>query len=409
MVFSHGLGGSRNAYSHLVGSIASHGVIVIAPEHRDGSTPISFIRDVPTANTNTEKSSSQTAKRTADYLRLSHTPGPEVEAGRNAQLKIRLWEMGLVHDSLLKLDQGFKLTNLNTSSTPLQPFAGQMDVHSPGKITFAGHSFGAATVAQLVKSTYYASQTSSAPASYEPLFMPSSRSSISSQITPHTPVILLDIWCLPLRAASTRWLWNQPFPCYKQSQSNSSPGGSSLLAIESDAFFKWRVHLEATKQFLSPDPSSSKSFDYSKNGVQPPNFFYVETAAHLSQSDFGLLFPWVAKRFLKVEEPERIMRLNVRAITQSLRCAGIEVEETSRVDMELDGYEDESIKDDPTILQRDGTIRGWKSISTSLEGVSDSVEAEEARGESENGKASDAAPVVGDEIVKTKSRSSGRL
>ena len=64
MVFSHGLGGSRNAYSHLVGSIASHGMIVIAPEHRDGSTPISYIRDVPSNNSVTEKSAARKARRT---------------------------------------------------------------------------------------------------------------------------------------------------------------------------------------------------------------------------------------------------------------------------------------------------------------------------------------------------------
>lgn len=37
MVFSHGLGGSRNSYCHLLGSLASHGVVVVAAEHRDGS------------------------------------------------------------------------------------------------------------------------------------------------------------------------------------------------------------------------------------------------------------------------------------------------------------------------------------------------------------------------------------
>src|SRR4051794_15488185 len=43
VIFSHGLGGSRTAYSHIVGSIASYGAVVIAPEHRDGSGPVSFV------------------------------------------------------------------------------------------------------------------------------------------------------------------------------------------------------------------------------------------------------------------------------------------------------------------------------------------------------------------------------
>jgi platelet-activating factor acetylhydrolase len=397
MIFSHGLGGSRNAYSHLVGSIASHGVIVIAPEHRDGSTPISFIRDVETTS---EKPSVRKAKRTTDYVRLSHTPGPEVEAGRNVQLKIRLWEMGLIHDSILKLDQGHQLTNLNTSSKSLSPFKGLMDVHTPGKITFAGHSFGAATVTQLVKSTFYAPESVYAPKSFEPLFTPSSNSSLTQQITPKTPVILLDVWCLPLRAASTRWLWNKPFPCYTQ----GGNGGSSLLAVESQAFYKWRVHLKATKRLLSPDPMASK-YDY--KGKSEPNFFYAATSAHLSQSDFGMLFPWVARRFLAVEDPERIMRLNVRAIVQVLRNCGVEVGKTSRKDMELEGGGEETA-DDNLVLGRKQDIRGWSWISTDLEDLGDVDDEGEAKGEMVEGQA-DAMPSVGDELVKQKSGTAERL
>ncbi|TVY81442.1 putative phospholipase A2, partial [Lachnellula suecica] len=163
MLFSHGLGGSRNAYSHIVGSIASHGMIVIAPEHRDGSTPVSYIRAPPSVTGDNEKRSDKVKKR-VDYHRISHTPSPEVEEGRNAQLRIRLWEMGLIHDSLLKLDiNPSSLTNLNTSTTPLTMFGGKMDVHRPGKMVFAGHSFGASTTAQLVKSTFYAPRNSEAP------------------------------------------------------------------------------------------------------------------------------------------------------------------------------------------------------------------------------------------------------
>ncbi|PMD29570.1 hypothetical protein L207DRAFT_642329 [Hyaloscypha variabilis F] len=398
MIFSHGLGGSRNAYSHLAGSIASHGIIVFAPEHRDGSTPISYIRDVPSNNSITEKSAARKSKRTVDYIRLSHTPSPEVEAGRNAQLKVRLWELGAIHDSLLKLDLGEKLENLNTSSTSLLPFKDVMDVHTPGKITFAGHSFGAATVAQFVKSTFYSSQTSDAPSSYEPLFLPSSRSQILSQITPQTPLILLDIWCLPLRAATTRWLWDLPLPCYAP----SGPGGSALLAIESQAFYKWSTHLAATKRLLSPNPSSSV-YSYSKPGSSEkwsePNFFYANASAHLSQSDFGLLFPWVTKRFLAAEEPERVMRLNVRAILQVMRMSGIEVAATSARDMEVEGKEGVETKDDGLILGRKG-VRAWNWISTDLKEDCAGADAGEEVEDGETTEPSEA--VVGNELMEQK-------
>lgn len=370
MVFSHGLGGSRNAYSHLVGSIASHGVIVIAPEHRDGSTPISYIRDAPTSNEAGEKIPAKHGKRIIDYRRLSHTASPEVEEGRNEQLKIRLWELGLIHDSLLKVDEGKQLRNLNTTSVSLSLFKNKMDVHTPGKITFAGHSFGAATVTQFVKSTFYSPQTSQAPKDYQPLFTPSSRSPIAQQITPNTPVVLLDVWCLPLRAKSTRWLWELPFPCY----SKNGPGGKALLAVESQAFFKWRVHLKATKRLLSPDPSSD-SYDYTKKGGEgefpQPNFYYADASAHLSQSDFGMLFPWVVKKFLAVEEPERVMRLNVRAILQLLRSQGIEVSPTSPVDLELEGKDGAETQNDAQILGRKEEVRGWNWLDTNIEDMTD--------------------------------------
>jgi platelet-activating factor acetylhydrolase len=362
MIFSHGLGGSRNAYSHVVGSIASHGMIVIAPEHRDGSAPISYIRDIPESSPgssiSSEKRSIKSAKRTVDYIKLAHTETPEVEAGRTAQLKIRLWELGLIHDALLKMDSGRSLTNLNSTSAPLGDFASKMAVHEPGTITFAGHSFGAATTAQLVKSTFYAPENSSAPASYEPIFTPNSRSEIVKQITPNTPVVLLDVWCFPLRAASTRWLWNKPMPCYAP----LGPGGAALLAVESQAFYKWTIHLQATKRLLSPDPTSD-SFDYERHGVTRPHFYYPTASAHLSQSDFGILFPWLTKKVFAAEEPERVMKLNVRAIMQLMRERGIEVSKSSKEDMESEAETDH----DTAIFEtRKGAVRAWNFLTTDV-------------------------------------------
>lgn len=44
MIFSHGLAGSRTSYSQYCGTLASHGVLVAALEHRDGSALHTYVR-----------------------------------------------------------------------------------------------------------------------------------------------------------------------------------------------------------------------------------------------------------------------------------------------------------------------------------------------------------------------------
>jgi platelet-activating factor acetylhydrolase len=45
VVFTHGMAGMSQSYSHYLGSIASHGYIVAAVEHRDGSGPGTVVHD----------------------------------------------------------------------------------------------------------------------------------------------------------------------------------------------------------------------------------------------------------------------------------------------------------------------------------------------------------------------------
>lgn len=344
MIFSHGLGGTRNAYSHLTGSLASHGMVVVAPEHRDGSSPISYIHD-----------ENGSPPKAVDYRFLPHKPSLEVDEGRNDQLKIRLWELGLVHEALLKLDRGEKITNVAPEShqkTDLSMFASSLDVFTPGKISWAGHSFGAATVVQFVKSVFY--RSSDHMNGDKPLFAPSPDSTVSSQITPSSPVTVLDLWTQPILSRSTSFLLEQPLPAYK------GAGGSPPLAILSEAFFKWTNNLQDTKRAISP-PDDEKSPPTIK-----PHLFYPIGSAHLSQSDFGPLLPWATKKIFKAKDPERTMRLNVRAILESLRRSGVQVADTSRLDMELEGEQNGDASTSPgqdhQILATDGSVKGWIAI-----------------------------------------------
>lgn len=352
MLFSHGLGGSRNAYSHICGSLASHGIVVVAPDHRDGSSPISFVH-AP------DPQSKEKVQR-VDYKRIDHKPSPDVYAARDTQLRIRLWEMGLIHDALLKIDSRTRLKNVAEDARSaggkdtLTQFSHLLDVHAPGSIAFAGHSFGAATTVQLVKSVFYAPSSDSynAPPSYKPLYVPRADSALARQITPQNPVVLLDLWTLPIQSPSTAWLRTKPMPAY-----SSSSGGSSLLAILSEGFYKWSSNMQETKRVVAKPPSAPPS--------QPgPHIFYPLSSAHLSQSDFGILFPWATAKVFGAKDPARVLRLNTRAILQLLRNAGVTVSPTSAADLEFDGVDASKVipHDDGILSTRKDRVRGWVNI-----------------------------------------------
>lgn len=369
MVFSHGLGGSRNAYSHICGSVASHGVVVIAPDHRDGSSPIQYVRETASSKA-----------RTVGYRPYPHEANPEVYDGRDAQLKVRLWEVGTIHDAITKIDRGSAPKNLDPNNSHsrkkefvdvLSMFRGKLDVHRPGAIAWAGHSFGAATMYQLLKSTYY--RPEGPISSYRPLFTPDATSSIVQQITPSSPLILLDMWCFPLTCPSTRWIWEKPLPCYA---SPDGPGGRAILSVLSEGFFKWREHLVKMKQSLSSNPTSDSPLP--RDAKDGPRFFYPVGSAHLSQSDFGVVFPWMTKKVFKSEDPERTLRLNTRAIMQHLRDAGWRVADTSALDREEQQYQQHNNSEkesglvvdgrgqDWKILDPKGGVKGWVTVSLDL-------------------------------------------
>lgn len=356
MIFSHGLGGSKNAYSHICGSLASHGIVVVAPDHRDGSSPLAIY------STPNEK---EKMKR-VDYEKIAHKPSTEVYEARDKQLRVRLSELGLIHDALSKIDQGRKLQNVALDQPKkgekdvLSMFANVLNVHEPGAISLAGHSFGACTMIQFVKSVYYRPEQDIS--AYKPLYKPAADSSIVRQITPTNPVVLLDLWTLPIQSPDTAWLRAQPMPSY-----HAPTGGKNLLAILSEGFFNWKSNFNEVKRILAK-PINSKS----KHPNQPgPHIFYPISSAHLSQSDFGVLFPWVTTKVFGAKEPERVLKLNTRAILQVMRESGNRVANTSPQDLEIDESlaKEQSVAQDTMILSRTkDSVRDWVSSSADLEG-----------------------------------------
>lgn len=382
MIFSHGLGGGRNSYSYIAGSLASHGIVVLCPEHRDGSAVASFIRNPSDA----------AARQEVPYTKISHDVSPEVYEAREAQLRIRCWELALIHQAMLAIDRGTPFTNMNrsTPAASLDQFVGRLNIHEPGSIIFAGHSFGGATIAQFLKSTYYADEPSVA-AIEKPLFAPSADSDIRKQIAEKTVTMLLDMWCMPLMAPNSAPLFNLPLPCYADVP--TAPGGKAVLAVESESFFKWTEHLNVKARQLSPDPSAkvvTTQLYERPSGIKlaEPNFFYVVNSAHLNQSDFGVLFPWLTKKIFSAEQPERALRLNLRAQLQILRVNDIPVARTHLQDLvdgtqfdKLDLAKDtsgqrEGIDDDQAIFDKSGSnpVDYWRWVD--IVGLGDASEKE---------------------------------
>ncbi|KAF9874999.1 putative platelet-activating factor acetylhydrolase [Colletotrichum karsti] len=375
MIFSHGLGGNRNTYSAVAGSLASHGVVVICPEHRDGSAVASFVR-IPDKQ---DQYFVRNTRRAIPYIRLDHEARPEIYEAREDQLRIRLWELGLIHVVTVNLDLGMAMTNLNKSTPSLTQFKNKLHVHEPGCIIFGGHSFGSASVVQFLKTTYYAESSALAHVP-KPLFTPRRDSALCNQITEKNVTMLLDMWCFPLLAPGSSALFDLPLPAYANKP--AAPGGHAILAVESDAFFKWKDHLHVTARVLSPAPSTQLITPsvFRRSGVRlpEPNFFYVENSAHLSQSDFGVLFPWLTKKIFNSEEPERALRLNLRAQLQLLRANDVPVARTWIGDLvdgtgsgklgiagdeDADNGPDDGLTDDKAIFDRGGgKVRYWKAI-----------------------------------------------
>ncbi len=322
------------------------------------------------------------------YTRIPHSQTPDVWDARNKQLRIRLWELGLLMEALTGIDAGDERilkSNMNrtTPTAALAQFAGQLDIKDPGKVIFAGHSFGAASIVQLLKSTYYAGSPELEEMK-KPLFVPRKDSAIARQITEQNLVMLLDMWCFPLLSKDTAPLFRLPLPIYADKP--SAPGGNALLAVESETFFKWKEHLHVKARFLSPDPTaevvSPTAYERPVTGIKlsEPNFFYVKNSAHLNQSDFGILFPWLTKKVFGAEQPERALRLNLRAQLQLLRVNGVPIARTWVGDL-VDGAHvgkaemgaagaagdkglDDGIHDDKAIFDRiaDGAVEAWSWI-----------------------------------------------
>jgi platelet-activating factor acetylhydrolase len=139
MIFSHGLGGSRNGYSQWCGSIASHGVCVAAIEHRDGSAPISVVKG------GTDDQYEIPYRRITEWNEQSATY-------RTAQLAQRVFEVSKLITVLRDINHGNVVGLNDKQREAMDLLKGHLHTKK-GQFLIAGHSFGAATSVAACKDT----------------------------------------------------------------------------------------------------------------------------------------------------------------------------------------------------------------------------------------------------------------
>ena len=303
VLFSHGLGGTRTMYSSLCGEFASYGFVVCAVEHRDGSGPRTYINHAKSGlgseedlekrggvdHTPDEK---EKGYDVVDYLFPLYNrfdTAPKNEKGvdhelRNAQIALRLSELEeayrviceiaadgnghLVEERNLRRE-GFKAASSSgLEGVDWARWKGRVNLQH---ITAAGHSFGAATVTEILRDD--------------------KRFDFVSQ------GIIYDIW-----GAGTR-------PPEKEAPNHRIH--RPLLAINSEAFTYWRSNYELVESLVHETQDNPCSC--------PAWLLTVRGTVHVSQSDFSLLYPHISSLFLKMTaNPKRALDLNINASLEFL-------------------------------------------------------------------------------------------
>ncbi|KAF1953153.1 hypothetical protein CC80DRAFT_451140 [Byssothecium circinans] len=143
VVFTHGMAGMSQSYSHYLGSIASHGYVVAAVEHKDGSGPGSIVHYPD------EKQRYVWHMKLDD---LESDPPMTIEDLKTTQLNFREAEIQETIRLFDRLNQGTdsKVINLKPDSpeSALPGFKGRLNMSA---VTVAGHSYGATGALQALK------------------------------------------------------------------------------------------------------------------------------------------------------------------------------------------------------------------------------------------------------------------
>ncbi|ETN37354.1 uncharacterized protein HMPREF1541_08345 [Cyphellophora europaea CBS 101466] len=281
VIFSHGLGGTRRVYSTLCGEYASHGFVVCALEHRDGSAPRTLVMhkpSLPTSKAQIERV--HTSKATSEGYDVidfifprsdpyDTSPGHDVDRElRQGQVEMRTAEIQEAYKVLSMLCRGegavIEAANLRIreDSEPFdwQTFTNRFHLEN---VTMVGHSFGAATTTHILRGI--------------------------DSFPYITQGIIYDIWGAPV------------------GQRDDEKGirvHTPVLGINSEAFTSWPPNFEVAQGIIQ------EALDQE----MPAWLLTVRGSVHINHSDFCILFPHIARAVLKATvDPVRAIDLNMDA------------------------------------------------------------------------------------------------
>jgi len=300
LIFSHGLGGTRTVYSSVCGEFASYGFVVCAIEHRDGSGPRTFVNHAKTGQGSIEELDKHSCidhgweEKRKNYDRVDYvwpkdnphdtmpqnTDGVDLEL-RSAQLELRLAEIEAAYRVLKDICEG-RGAEVAAKNLRRKGFVGSSSRGLNGvnwnewrdrfyldQVTILGHSFGGATVVEVLRHA--------------------KRFPFISQ------GIIYDIW-----GAAVRPLEGDV------RNSIQTP----LLGINSEAFMYWQQNF---------DTVTSLTNEAKEHGC-PSWLFTVRGTVHISQSDFSILYPHLCTTMLKqTANPKRALDLNIGATLEFLK------------------------------------------------------------------------------------------
>jgi platelet-activating factor acetylhydrolase len=143
VVFSHGMASSRTDYTNYLGELASRGTIVAALEHRDGSSPGSYIK-VP----DLEAKNLLHFKESQLFVSRTNSSAVDTPAMKRHQLAFRDAEIFETIRILRRINANESVPCSRSAPTSLPSFKSRLDMDL---LITAGHSYGATSALQAVK------------------------------------------------------------------------------------------------------------------------------------------------------------------------------------------------------------------------------------------------------------------